>query len=300
MVERRGALPPARRLRAPHCLLLLLLVLIGACTATADSGAVRGDADRRGVTRLGNQEPSSPDPAVAAGVREAGGRADRIPGATVGLAVLDRESGRLVVGERADEIFSSASIAKLFVASDVATRRAEGLRVSEEDAELVRRALSVSDDEAMNGLWERFDGPGAIDRISTRFGLTATAPPTVPGDWGGTRTSARDVVTLLAGVADLPADRRAPVLDPLDSAPRTAAEGFDQGYGLKSSDRPEAVKAGWMCCEGGRRTVHSAGLIGRDHRYAVALLSSRPSSVDYSRSTGDLTEVAEPLLRRLG
>ncbi|MEU6131771.1 serine hydrolase [Saccharopolyspora sp. NPDC047091] len=296
-----------RRFRRALALLgcsVLLAVTTAGCGGQGDRTA-HEESGQWWVSRAGYPDAPararpSPNPAVRSAVRQVDEYADRLSGSTVAVAVLDRESGAAVGGEHADEEFTTASVSKLLVAMDVAERRREGLRVSSSDAELIRRALAVSDDGAMNALWDRFDGAGAISRVAVRYGLTRTLPPEVPGRWGDTRTSARDVAAVLAKVPELPAAERDLVLSPLEEAPRTAAEGFDQQYGLKAGTRRAAVKPGWMCCSDGRRSVHSAGLIGPDRRYAVAVLSTQPSSKSYSQASEVVTEAAAPLLRRLG
>ncbi|WP_243789083.1 serine hydrolase [Saccharopolyspora gloriosae] len=301
---------PVRAFRLPAslgCLFLVLMLFGAACGWPAIGGApAEGESTQWWGSRTGYPKPQlheprpSTDPAVREAVRQVDAKAGELSGSTVAVAVLDRETGEVIGGEHADERFGTASLSKLLVAVDVARRHTEGMPVADADVDLIRRALSISDDAAMNALWDRFDGAGAISRLAVRYGLTRTRPPEVPGNWGGTETSARDVATVLAQIPTLPAAERDLLLGPLDAAPRTAAEGFDQGYGLKDSTRPVAVKAGWMCCDDGRRTVHSAGLIGPDRRYAVALLSTQPTSKSYSEASEVVTEAAEPLLDNLG
>lgn len=285
----------------------LVLVLLGAaCGPTVGSRSVEADSGPWWTSRAGypksQAHPPRPstNPVVRDVVREVDADAGELSGSTVAVAVLDRESGEVVGGEHADDRIGTASLSKLFVAVDVARRRSDGMPVSGADVDLIRRSLTVSDDAAMNTLWDRFDGAAAISRVAVRYGLTRTRPPEVPGSWGDTQTSARDIATVLGQVPTLPEAERSLVLGALDAAPRTAAEGFDQGYGLKESKRPVAVKAGWMCCEDGLRAVHSSGLIGPDRRYAVALLSTQPSSKSYSEASAVVTDAAQPLLDALG
>ncbi|MBB5068310.1 serine hydrolase [Saccharopolyspora gloriosae] len=288
------------------CLFLVVVLFGAACGSTVGSSTADADSGPWWVSRAGYPKPQAhpprahPNPVVRDLVREVDSEAGELSGSTVAVAVLDRESGEVVGGEHADDRIGTASLSKLFVAVDVARRRSEGMPVSGADVDLIRRSLAVSDDAAMNALWDRFDGAGAISRLAVRYGLTRTRPPAVAGNWGDTETSARDVATVLGQVPTLPEAERSLILGSLDAAPRTAAEGFDQGFGLKESKRPVAVKAGWMCCEHGRRAVHSAGLIGPDRRYAVALLSTQPSSKSYSEASEVVTEAAEPLLEDLG
>jgi hypothetical protein len=173
----------------------------------------------------------------------------------------------------------------------VLTRRAAGqVTVTPSDEQLIRRALSLSDDEAMNALYTRFGGPEGIERVSALLGLAATSPPERAGQWGETRTSARDVATLYGFVLTRlsPADREF-VLSSLEAAPATAADGFDQGFGLLDPARrgAAAAKQGWMCCRQSSADVHSAGLPDVEGRYVVVLLSNQPRGYDAARALLD-------------
>lgn len=185
----------------------------------------------------------------------------------LGLAVLDLDTGEHA-GHRDDVPFRSASLSKLLVALDVL---AEG-DVADEDRELLRRALSDSDDEAMNALWTSHDGPGAVRRTARRAGLAATRPPEDPAQWGDVETTADDLVRLYHHVlTDLPAADRVFVVGALSTAPGTAADGFDQSFGLLAPDVGAYAKQGWMWYFPTDLYLHSAGVL--HGRYAVALLS---------------------------
>src|SRR6266540_1535603 len=74
-----------------------------------------------------------------------------------GAAVLDVATGD--VAQAGEAAFYSASLSKLMLIVDMLDGDAE---LDAEDRELALRALSLSDDNAMNALWTRFDGPGAM------------------------------------------------------------------------------------------------------------------------------------------
>jgi len=250
------------------------------------------------------EEPGSTG-RMAAAVAQAERAAGR---AEPAVAIFDRRSGELAVGVRGAEPVYAASLAKLVVAVDILDRRRfDGLAVASSDIALLRRALGPSDDQAMNALWTRFDGPGAPARVSLRIGLVATTGPRHAGQWGEVSVSAVDLVRLWRYLLeDLPADDRDLLVSAMEAAPSRAADGFDQAFGLlapevRGPDGHAAVaKQGWMCCFSGRYYLHSAGAVGDDRRYLVALLtrSSRGSGWDAARSA--VTSAAVTALRELG
>ncbi|MED5802753.1 hypothetical protein VX037_17115 [Gordonia sp. Z-3] len=77
--------------------------------------------------------------------------------------------------------------------------------VSDTGMQLVARALRFSDDAAMNELWTRFDGLGALAQVSERVGLrqmghlSATAPIAADGFGQGIRLLA-PAATAASGV----------------------------------------------------------------------------------------------------
>src|SRR3954465_12585873 len=139
--------------------------------------------------------PDTPEPPpVESGLAQAAVNAAQEQAASatqLGVAVLARATGELAPGDRGHERFYTASLAKLIVIVDVLDRRrSEGLKVTDGDLALFRRALALSDDSAMNALWERFDGAAAVTRVSKRLGLEATRAPRVVGQWGQVEVTA--------------------------------------------------------------------------------------------------------------
>ena len=210
---------------------------------------------------------------------------------TLAVAVLDRVTGQTTTNGEGDTQLRAASVAKLFTIADILSRREAGqVTTTPADDERIRRALSLSDDEAMNGLYSRFDGPEGIERISTLLGLAQTSPPAREGQWGEVETSARDVATVWAFVLTrlTPADRDT-VLTAMEGARSTAADGFDQAFGLLDPDRrgTAAAKQGWLCCLQSSVDLHSTGLPDADGRYVVVLLSNQPRGYDAARELLD-------------
>jgi hypothetical protein len=224
------------------------------------------------------------------------------------VAVLDRATGEVSVGARGTEPFYTASLSKVVLAVDVLDRRRlDGLAVSDADIGLIRRALGPSDDNAMNTLWVRFDGPGAAGRVSRRLGLTATTAPSDPSQWGQMRVPAADIVRIWRYILDeSPDPDRDLLINAMSAAPVVAADGFDQAFGLlaPAMDGPDGpgtvAKQGWMCCLSGDSYLHSAGSIGPDQRFLVALLTRMPQSLGWDAARSELTTIATATVQALG
>jgi hypothetical protein len=205
------------------------------------------------------------------------------PGISLGVAVLDVHTGELAVGRGGEREFMSASLSKLMVAVDVLDRhRAEGRQPGPADLELIGRALSASDDDAMNVLWGKHDGAGAIGRVAGRLGLTARLPPDATETWGDTMVTAADMVAIHRHVLQDMAPRdRAVIAGALAATSAVAADGFGQHYGLlhEGASPQRYAKQAWVPYGPAGYLMHSAGVAydGRTgHAYAIALLSIQP------------------------
>jgi hypothetical protein len=102
----------------------------------------------------------------------------------------------------------------------------------------------------------------------------------------------------------MPAPDRTLLLDALAATTPTARDGFDQDFGLLApaiAGRMRATaKQGWMCCFSGGYYLHSAGLLGPDERFVVALLSVQPRARGWGGARNELTSVASALAAPLG
>lgn len=228
------------------------------------------------------------------------------PGMTLGVAVLDVDTGELVEGRLGGRQFMAASLSKLIVVVDMFDRRrSEGREIAEADLKLVDRALSSSDDGAMSALWGRYDGLGAVRRVAGQLGLTATRPPDDHGEWGDTTTTAGDIVRIYQHILrDMAAADRDAVVAALAAAQPVATDGFAQYYGLLGPG-PSAqryAKQAWVPWAPAGHLLHSAGVVHdtrTGHTYAMALLSIQPrTSAQAARDR--LTAVAAPAMGLLG
>ena len=243
----------------------------------------------------------APQPDLGAGLAAADAMADE-SSVSLGVAVLDLSTGELVSGSGGATPYYSASLSKLLLVVDVLDLRAEGeLELDDDDLSLVERALTYSDDGAMDVMWTRFDGMDAMNRVAEKVGLTETHAPDDPSQWGEVVVSANDMVRLYQYILTvMPAADRELIVDALSSAQEEAADGFDQFFGLLDPEargsRTAFAKQGWMYYLPGGVYLHSAGVI--DNRYAVAVLTVQ-TGVSYqdtrTQSARIVSAALEPL-----
>jgi hypothetical protein len=195
----------------------------------------------------------------------------------------------------ADRPFPTASMVKLYMAQDILHRaRIGAIHLDRTDFALLQDMIRRSSDPAASTLWVRYGGGAMVTDVAARFGLTGTAPPSIPGQWGQATTTARDLARFLALLPVLAHPYDAAALQVgIRTATPVAADGFDQRFGLLAAGPAfTAVKQGWMCCVGGNRHLHSIGIVG--HRIVV-LLSVVPRAVGYDAARAALTAAAAAL-----
>jgi hypothetical protein len=213
--------------------------------------------------------------------------------ASVDAVVLDHLGRTLLQTPGAEHPVLAASLVKLFVVQQLLARAGP----AGGDAATLRRlerAITISDDAAMSALWSVYDGAALVQDAVVAFGLTGTAPPVVPGQWGEARTSARDVARFLSALAAAPgAVDSATLLGWMRLTTPTAADGFDQTFGL-FAEAGAAVKQGWMCCIDRRRQLHSAGVLvdGR----VVVVTAEMAATTTWSAAALAVDGVTEALL----
>lgn len=302
------------------CALALLLAV--PIIMTAGSRAARAAATQPAPTQPAQAQPApaqppvpgsapelvsspapTPEPPPRTGLAAAAADAAEDAASTstdLAVAVLDRATGEVAVGDRGAEPFYTASLSKVVVAVDMLDRRRlEGLVVTEGDLDLVRQALGPSDDSAMNALWSRFDGAAAAGRVSARLQLKGTTNPRDPSQWGEMSVPAADTVRIWQYILDeMPGADRDLLISAMAAAPPRARDGFAQAFGLLSPAvngpaGPGAVaKQGWLCCFSGEYYIHTTGAVGVDQRFLVALLTRVPRRPGWDAARQELTGIA--------
>jgi hypothetical protein len=267
-----------------------LLVAAVACSGALINGAlINGSAPARATEPVNGQVLLAAASTPAAGLTDVVAQIDAM-GATgpskaeYGIAVLDRRTGQLTLGEEGAVPFYSASVVKLFTVVDILHRADIGaVSLTDTQRTQIQRALRVSDNEAMNALWEGFGGSRTVTELVGLARLRDTRPPEQPGAWGNTKLSPRDVVAVYQyALTKLSPANRDLVLSSLATPGTAGADGFNQSFGvLRTPGLPGAAgKQGWMRSQG-NLYLHSTGMVGTDHRYLVAMLSKQSASVGY-------------------
>ncbi|GAA2828904.1 serine hydrolase [Crossiella cryophila] len=236
--------------------------------------------------------PGNPTGSAAA-VRKAVDESAR--GASIGYEVVDLSSCQVVAGVNAQQRFASASVVKLLIALDALERQGEAAE------DLVERMLTVSDDNAASALWTAQGGPQIVQRMADKLKLGGVRPPKKAGQWGDTQLTAHDVALVYRHISAVASrEHRQLLTTSMAAAPRTAADGFDQHFGIPDGLQGArwAIKQGWGS-SAERTMVHTTGLVGGDHQYVVVLLTSWPEGMDRRAAgralTAGIGRVSEPV-----
>jgi hypothetical protein len=216
------------------------------------------------------------------------------PNTTLGAVVFDRVTGTTLLSLNAGRQFRSASLVKLLIAIDVLDHD-----VAEPERDRIARMLSLSDDDIASALWVEY-GPGIVPRVAKRLGLRGTEAPELAGKWGEVKVTPDDMLRVYRYVlARLPDADRTLIVDALGRAPRHAADGFDQYFGIPDGLGPRwAVKQGWGNNDHAM-VLHSTGLVGANWRYVVVLLTEHPLGSGWRTSADSVTAAANALTGRL-
>ena len=217
------------------------------------------------------------------------------PNTKLGAVVFDRTSGQAVLSYDADRQFRSASLVKLMIAIDALSRGANSAERNQ-----IARMLSFSDDKIASSLWVQQGGSSIISRVVALIGLQHTEAPEVAGKWGEVKLTANDMVLVYQYIMNsLPAADHTLIVDALAQAPESAADGFDQYFGIPDGLNTQwAIKQGWGN-NSSAMVLHSTGLIGTDYRYIVILLTQHPLGSGWRTSARSVTAAAAALKDQL-
>jgi hypothetical protein len=249
-------------------------------------------------------------------------------GTTASWLVYDRQKRKFVATRHAHRKFRSASVVKILIAIDFLESRT---KVSKADARLLRIMLRESDDDAATAFWNRRGKGAIVTRMARKLRLSDTTPPPAarPGFWGYSTLSAHDVVKTYRYLLDTASPRvRETILGHLRKATPCGSDGFDQTFGIPDGvPGRKAVKQGWsgfgltppVRCNArtagasisltaaraadervpdyGRPVLYTTGLVGRNERYVMALLTTHPAGSSWGSSVNRITKLARDLYR---
>lgn len=210
------------------------------------------------------------------------------------MEVVDLDTCTTTVSWKSEVPHPAASVVKLLIALDLLDRTPKNTEAVRND---VGAMLTRSDDAVASRLWQEAGGPEIVARQVRAIGLRHTRPPAAAGRWGSTEMSASDVSRVYRHIAGaLGSEDRALLTSAMAEAPQTAADGFDQHFGVPGGLQGTswAVKQGWGSSEG-RRVLNSTGFVKTGHVYSVTLLSSWRQDVDWAAATAALTQAAAAL-----
>ncbi|MFC5288991.1 hypothetical protein ACFPM7_18210 [Actinokineospora guangxiensis] len=203
------------------------------------------------------------------------------PGARVGLLVWDIGSGTTLASSGAGTRYQSASLVKLLV----------GIQALREGVprERISRMLRESDDAVASALWGELGSDALPGSVARGLGISGVGGPDIPGRWGNVLLSAEDLLAVYRHLLT-----RAPsLISPLRDAPRRAADGFDQHFGIPSAFAgPWSVKQAWGT-SARATTAHTTGLLGE--ATLVLLLTSHPPGTGFRQATSAATAGATAL-----
>jgi hypothetical protein len=211
-------------------------------------------------------------------------------GADIETVVLDRSTGQ-IISNGDNKPFPIASVVKLFIADDLLLQVSQGkTTLSPADRKSLEIMLRSSDDSAAQNFWDRSGQNAIIARVKARYGLAGTTAP-YNGHWDVTQSTASDLVRyydmLLDGTGGLPPEQANVIISNLAQSTPTGTDGYPQRFGIPEGlyAEPVAVKQGWFCCWNGANQLHvTTGIIGADHRYAMAIGSLDPTDAADARA----------------
>ncbi len=194
-------------------------------------------------------------------------------GVTATAAVRDTRTEVTYAGPRAGEYFGSASVVKVFVATELLLTGQMHGRV----ARLATRMIEASDNDAYDALAPKVGGLDVINRVARHYGLDDLGRPPPKSKrwcWGNTQISALGMVDFYAHIKGDP--RVGPwLLRAMHHFHHRSSGGDDQTFGWPKADPGAAVKQGWGDCSSNTdgTEVNSTGTVDND-RFTVAILSN--------------------------
>jgi hypothetical protein len=250
----------------------------GPATAAAAESQGRQNEGLNPVATASGTKASADRPAQAAAFVQ------KQPG-TFGVIIRDRTTGAVWRAGNTKATTWTASTIKLAIAADLLERhRAGQLTLDTTDRANLDKALINSDNDAATALWNRYDGPGMLERFKARFGMGSLA--VVQGYdvfWRNLRCSAEDLQAVMSYVLEkLHADDRTYLVSTL----RKVASNQHWGVWAAGGTLKPGNKDGWAEKPVNGKTVwvtHTVGFAGDGERYVVAAMYELPAGGTLSK-----------------
>lgn len=265
----------------------------GMGSAPGDSGPTLADA----VPADSGSDDAIPVAAVTTGARQAAADAAAAyataAGWETGIAIVDLETGDVTTGGAATGYFPTESTVKVLLSAHLL---ASG-EMTGDVAAAAHQMIVASDDGAADALYELGGGDQVTSWAATRYGVPSLGEPPAngTGQWGSTRVSALGMAQFLAAAANDPAVGPWLTATMAQMEP-VAADGTDQGFGIKAAAPAAAVKQGWGGDIPGMDAATTPSIGYVDGRYAVAIYTLHSPEVDQSVAERIVTAQATLLL----
>ncbi|MGZ4559400.1 MAG: serine hydrolase [Mycobacteriaceae bacterium] len=290
---------PIRRMRSLAAIALLAAAVLVALAARGGGTAVTASAaqpapiaETAAIVPVGTTPAGAPAATASPEVKRcvlnqalayATGRGEQ-----AAIAVYDTETGTYTAAGNTDELYSSASVVKVFIATDLLLTG----QMTGDTASLAYKMVTASDDDAADSLYGLVGGDSVITTIADHYGITNLgSPPADTGQWGETTITADGLVHLYA---KLKADPKVwPWLSvAMSNTTQVGTDGTDQYFGIPSATQDWAVKQGWMTGLGPGSTYNSTGYVEND-RYAIAILTFGSANQYGSYMSNTITQTAK-------
>lgn len=212
-----------------------------------------------------------------------------------GIAVIDTRTGALTTSGAARQLFPSASVAKVLIATRLLAER----RMTGESERLAYKMITQSDNAAAWTLYPLVGGDQLMEWIESHYGpIDVGTRPSMPGIWGSTQISAVGLAKLYAKIRTDKSVWPWLVKSMHAYAPRSSA-GEPNAFGIAVAAPGSAVKNGWATNRDiehpTNAIINSTGFVDHD-RYAVVILAEGPNYLYYSQGEQIVTAAARLLL----
>jgi|GEM_PF-5318995 len=194
-------------------------------------------------------------------------------GVDTGVAAYDTQNGILYTAGQSDSYFGSASVMKLFVATNLLVRG----QMSGATATTAYKMITQSDDAALEQLLPLVGGTSVVTWEAQHYNIPNLGVPPLashPSCWGNTRITASGLAQFLDKVKQ--DNTVAPwLLDAMRHYTPIASDGTNQTFGIPSQAPDAAVKQGWgsQCSSMTNGTVvNTTGIV--QNRYVVVILTN--------------------------
>ncbi|NJC70568.1 tat pathway signal sequence [Planosporangium thailandense] len=212
----------------------------------------------------------------------------------LGVVMRDRQTGAVWRAGATRTPMWTGSTIKLAIATFLLERqRAGAIHLTDADRRAMSDMLRSSSNDATDTLWNRYDGPGMLDRFRAGYGMASLS--VVAGRetyWRNLRCTAEDLDHLMSYVLGdhLHADDRAYLVETL----RGVADNQHWGVWAAGPTLRPGNKDGWALKpdSGGEHWVtHTVGFAGPTERCVVVVMYSQPPGGTLSAGVHAVSDV---------